>query len=503
MTTSAHIAIDLGAESGRVIVGTLADGRLDLHEVHRFRHLPVPTPAGLCWDITGLWRQILDGLSAASAYLDDHGLTAESVGVDTWGVDWTLLSENGVMLGLPRCYRDPAFGAAFAKVTEAVTPRKIYDATGIQLMPLNTLYQYHSRHEQEPSIFEQAKTLQFVPDLLHWLLCGEAKIERTIASTSQMVDVRSGEWNRDLLDELGLPVGPLDSPVDSGTSIGTLRDEVATATGLPASVQIILPPSHDTASAIAAAPAEEGSRWCYLSSGTWSLLGVELNEPCITDAAAEANFTNELGVSGTVRFLKNISGLWLVQEIRRDLERDGGKAWGYAELTEQAAGAQPLRTLLPVNDPAFARPGGAVKRLQDYARQSGQPVPESAGAMVRCCLESLALEYRRTLASLESVLGREFDVLHILGGGGKNGLLNRMTAHATGKTVVVGPEEATAMGNLLTQAMGTGHLADLAAMRGVVRNSIEMQKIDPDATDGWAAHAERYAALPAVLENVV
>ncbi|MEM7624816.1 MAG: rhamnulokinase family protein [Planctomycetota bacterium] len=500
MPTSAHIAIDLGAESGRVIVGTLSSGRLELHEVHRFRHLPVPTPAGLCWDLTGLWRQILDGLATAAKHLEGAGLVAESVGVDTWGVDWTLLSERGVMLGLPRCYRDPAFDGAFAEVTSRVSARHIYDATGIQLMPFNTLYQYHGRTAQEPGVFDEARTLQFMPDLLHWLLCGEAKIERTIASTSQMVDVRTGDWNRELLGELGLNVGPLVSPVAPGTSIGTLRADVAEATGLPASVQVVLPPSHDTASAIAAAPAEEGSRWCYLSSGTWSLLGAEIDEPCITDAAAEANFTNELGVSGTVRFLKNISGLWLVQEIRRHLERDGGKAWDYAELTEQAAGAEPLRTLIPVNDPAFARPGGAVKRLQDYARQTDQPVPESVGAMVRCCLESLALEYRKTLATLESVLGREFDVLHILGGGGKNGLLNRMTAHATGKTVIVGPEEATAMGNLLTQAKGTGHLADLAAMRAVVRASIESQRVEPDADGAWAEPAARYAELPPVVE---
>lgn len=498
MPQQAHIAIDLGAESGRVIVGTLDGDRLSLHETHRFRHLPVPTPAGLCWDVTGLWRQILDGLAAASVYLNEHDLEAVSVGVDTWGVDFTLLGPSGVMLGLPRCYRDPTFDNAFARVTQTLTPREVYDATGIQLMPLNSLYQYDSRHRQDATIFKAENTLQFMPDLLHWLLSGITSVERTIASTSQMVDARTGDWNRDLLKKLGLPGGPLMSPVDPGTSIGILREEVAAATGLPTSVQVVLPPSHDTASAVAAVPAPasgDDTSWCYLSSGTWSLLGAELDKPCITDAAAAANFTNELGVSGTVRFLKNITGLWLVQEVRRQLEQQG-RSLDYAELTEQAAGAEPLRTLIPVNDPAFARPGGAIDRIKAYARQTSQPVPDSVGALVRCCLESLAMEYRKTLGTLEDVLGRKFDVLHIVGGGGKNGLLNRMTCHAIGIPVVVGPEEATAMGNLLTQAMGTGRLADLNAIRRVVRASIEPQRIEPDTTDSWAKPYERYLALP-------
>lgn len=495
MTQQAHIAIDLGAESGRVIVGTLDGDRIDLHETHRFRHLPVPTPAGLCWDLTGLWRQILDGLHAANLYLNEHDLEAVSVGVDTWGVDFTLLGPAGVMLGLPRCYRDPVFDDAFARVTDTLTPRRVYDATGIQLMPLNSLYQYESRHRQDATIFAAENTLQFMPDLLHWLLSGVTSVERTIASTSQMVDARTGDWNRELLHKLDLPDGPLSTPTDPGTSIGTIREEVAAATGLPGAVQVVLPPTHDTAAAVAAVPAEPESRWCYLSSGTWSLLGAELDEPCITDAAAEANFTNELGVSGTVRFLKNITGLWLVQEVRRQLERDG-RELDYAELTEQAAGAEPLRTLIPVNDPVFTRPDQAIDRIKAYAKQTDQPVPNSVGALVRCCLESLAMEYRRTLGTLEDVLGKKFEVLHIVGGGGKNGLLNRMTCHAIGIPVVVGPEEATAMGNLLTQAMGTGRLADLDDIRRVVRSSIESQRIEPDTTDAWAEPFERYLALP-------
>lgn len=497
MPQPAHIAVDLGAESGRVIVGTVVDGKLSMHEAHRFRHLPVPTPQGLCWDFTGLWRQILDGLAQAAQHIQATGAQAVSVGVDTWGVDWTLVSPESTLLGTPRCYRDPAFTQAFERVTGKVPPREIYEATGIGLMALNTLYQYESRAAAEPTALAAGGRVLFMPDLFHWMLSGVATVERTIASTSQMLDVRTGDWNRALLERLGLPTAPLTTPVDAGTAVGTLLPAVARETGLPESVQVVLPPSHDTASAIAAVPADAETDWCYLSSGTWSLLGAELDTPCITDAAAQANFTNELGVSGTVRFLKNIAGLWLVQEVRRQLDRDG-QSMDYPELTRLAAEAQPFRTLIPVNDPDFARPGGMPGRIQDYARQTGQPVPETPGCLVRCCLESLALEYRNALGDLERVLGKRFGVLHLVGGGGKNALLNGMTASAIGRRVVVGPDEGTAMGNLLTQAMGTGHLSDLDELRGVVRASIDLQTVEPSDTDAWEPQAARYAGLPPV-----
>ena len=501
MKKQAHIAIDLGAESGRVIVGTLDDGRLSLHEAHRFRHLPVPTPAGLCWDVTGLWSQIIVGLRGAAEYAERHDLELLSVGVDTWGVDFTLLSEAGLMLGLPRGYRDPRFAAGYDRVVERVSRDEIYDATGIQIMPINSLYQFASRVDQEPGAFAMASDLVFMPDLFHWLLSGKAAVERTIASTSQMVDVRRGTWNRGLLEKLGLPTAMLKDPVDPGTSLGTITADVAAATGLAESVRVVLPPSHDTASAVAAVPAapgaEPGGRWCFLSSGTWSLLGTELAEPRITPETAAANFTNELGMAGTTRFLKNIAGLWLVQEVRRDLERRG-EVLDYGELTEAAAGAEPFRTLLPVNDPAFSQAGDAIARIRDYAAASGQPVPESVGQLVRACLESLALEYRHTLEQMQEVLGQQFEVLHLVGGGGKNALLNRMTAEATGLAVVVGPEEATAMGNVLCQAVGVGRLADLAALREVVRASIEPVRVEPEGDGAWDKPYERYRGLPGV-----
>ncbi|USN98690.1 MAG: rhamnulokinase [Phycisphaeraceae bacterium] len=496
MPAQAHIAIDIGAESGRVIVGTVDNDRVSLHECHRFGHTPVPTPTGLCWDLTGLWREILAGLQAAAAYAETLGLDILSVGVDTWAIDYTLVSKGGELLGLPRCYRDPAFQASFESVTRQLTPRCIYDATGIQHLPFNTLYQYALRSKSEPLIYTADASLQFMPDLLHWMLSGVAGTERTNASTSQMVDVRTGSWNLALLDELGLPAGPLRDPSEPGTDLGPIRPDVASATGLPATTRVILPPTHDTAAAVAAVPADASTDWCYLSSGTWSLLGAELDAPCITDAAAAANFTNELGVDGTVRFLKNISGLWLVQRLRREFETEG-RSLGYTELTMQAEAAKPMRILIPVADPAFNRPGDLRSAIKAYADQSGQAAPNSDGAFVRCCLESLALEYSRTLEAMERVLGRRFETLHIVGGGCQNRLLNEMTAGATARRVVVGPAEATATGNLLTQAMGLGLIRDLDELRAIVGASTELVTIERGPSAAWDAAFERYAGLPA------
>ncbi len=499
MTATASIAIDFGAESGRVAVGLLDgdgdDARLSLHEVHRFLHTPVPMPDGLAWDFTHLWQQVLEGLRAAQRFCDDRGAEAVSIGVDTWGVDWSLVGPGGELLGLPRCYREPAFAAARDGVLQQAGAGAVYDATGIAILPFNTLYQVAERHGRSPGLFAEGATLLFMPDLFNWMLTGRAVVERTIASTSQMVDARTGTWNTDLLERLDLPTHTLGEIVDPGDTVGELRDGVREATGLPGSLRVIAVPSHDTASAVAAVPADGGGSWCYLSSGTWSLLGAELDEPCINPDSAAANFTNELGLNGTVRFLRNIAGLWPVQEVRRQLEGEG-KRYDYAALTEAAAGASPLRTLIPVNDPVFAEPGRMIDKVKAYARQTDQAEPGDVGAVVRCCLESLAMAYRATVEDLEGLLGRRFEVLHIVGGGGKNGLLNRMAAHATGLRVVVGPEEATVVGNLLTQAMGLGRLRDVAALRGVVRRSFDLQTIEAERNAAWDGPYERYRGLP-------
>jgi len=494
MPKSGYIAIDLGAESGRTIVGILADGHLALEEVHRFRHLARELPSGLHWDLMGLWGNILDGVRCAVDWAIDHDVSLVSLGVDTWGVDYAVIGRSGDLLALPHCYRDERNSVAFQRAIEAVGAEAIYDATGIQLLALNTLYQVLAQHQAEPELLRLADKLLFMPDLLHYFFTGRATCESTIASTSQMTDARTGNWNRDLLAKFGLPTQMLGEIVPPGSSIGELLPHVAAATGADANLKVSAPASHDTASAVAAVPADLGSNWCYVSSGTWSLMGAELSEPCVTAAARAANFTNEGGVDGTIRFLKNLIGLWPVQECRRALEKTG-KSLDYAELTAAAGESEPFRTLLDLNYPPLMSPGEMPEKIAQYARDTDQPEPITPGQLVRCCLESLTLLYRRTLQELEDVLQRRFDVMHVVGGGGRNTLLNQMTANAIGRPVIVGPEEATAAGNVLVQAIAAGQIADLDGLRQVVRDSFSPQTYQPQDIADWDAAAARFEQL--------
>ncbi len=503
--TKGYVAVDLGAESGRVIVGSLADGQVALEEVHRFTHNPVWLPTGLHWDITNLWLEICRGLRKVAEWAEQggsgqraaagHPVELVSVGVDTWGVDWALVSRSGDLVGLPHAYRDPRNPEACQEVVDRLGLDTIYQTTGIQQLPFNTLYSLYAQWNQNRETVEGAEQLLFIPDLLHYWLSGQRVVEATVASTSQMVDCHTGDWSKSLLDPLAIPthiLGPISPP---GTKVGRLRAELAKETGLPAELVVVAPASHDTASAIAAVPATStAGDWCYLSSGTWSLLGAELTEPCVTAAAQEAMFTNELGVEGRIRFLKNIAGLWLVQECRRDLIRQG-QEFSYAQLTQQAAQASSFRTLVDPDHGAFLSPGDMLNKIDQYARQTGQPEPRNPGEVVRCCLESLALAYRQTLGKLEDVLEKRFTHLHIVGGGGRNGLLNQMTADATGKTVCVGPFEATATGNTLVQALALGHLDSLDQLRKVVADSFALETYTPAAGDSWQEAYTRYLGL--------
>jgi rhamnulokinase len=492
--TTAYIAIDLGAESGRVIIGVLENERLRLEEIHRFVHEPVWLPTGLHWNITGIWREIIAGLRKAADWGRAHRVELVSVGVDTWGVDWALLDKAGELVGTPHAYRDPRNAAASEAVVAKLGADRIYRTTGIQFMPLNSLYSLYAHKLADPQELTAADRLLFIPDLLHFWLSGERTTEATIASTSQMVDCHTGDWAREMVAELGLPtniLGPITSP---GTAIGNLRSTVAQETGLPAGLRAVAPGTHDTASAVAAVPAKKDSNWCYLSSGTWSLLGAELDEPCVSAAAQQASYTNELGVGGTIRFLKNIAGLWLVQECRRDFLRRG-QEFDYPTLARMAGDATRFRTLIDTGHASFAQPGDILRKIADVARRAGQPIPESPGQFVRACLESLALTYRQRLDTLESILGRRFDVLHIVGGGGQNTLLSQMTADAIGRRVVVGPYEATAMGNLLVQAMAMNQVRDLTHLRQIVAGSFELVTYTPTAGADWDGAAARHAAL--------
>jgi rhamnulokinase len=351
-------------------------------------------------------------------------------------------------------------------------------------MPINTLFTLYAHQLSNPGALAAAQQMLFLPDLFHYWLSGNRFVEATIASTSQMVDCKTGDWSRDLLTDLGLPthlLGPISPP---GSEVGKIRHALAGEAGLSAGLRVVAPAAHDTGSAIAAVPADDATNWCYLSSGTWSLLGAERTAPCLSAAAQEAMFTNELGVAGTTRFLKNIPGLWLVQECRRDLAR-AGEDFTYAELTQLAEAAEPFRTLVDPAHASFETPGEMRSKIAAYARSTGQPPPESPGQFIRCCLESVALAYREKLSALESILDRKFDVIHVVGGGGKNTLLCQMTADATGRRVVVGPYEATATGNALVQAMAAGEVRDLRELRQIVARSFDLLTYDPVDTRVW------------------
>ncbi len=480
MKSIAHLSLDLGASSGRALVGVLTDGprKLQLEDLHRFEHLACPTPAGPVWDLTGIWQNILLGLQKSAAWCADQGLELRSVGVDTWGVDWVLIGKSGELLALPHCYRDPQNDAACQRVLDRLGGfDKLYSRTGIQSMSLNTLFQVAARFEKEPRLFDAAARLIFLPDLFHFWLSGELSTERTIASTSSMLNIHTRDWDYELLKQLGLPTHILGTIHEPGTPLGKIRQEVAEATGASPQLQVILPPSHDTASAVAAVPATADQSWAYLSSGTWSLLGAEIDAPVTSDAAREVPFTNELGLGGKVRFLKNIAGLWLLQELRRELEQQGDRR-DYVELVAEAERAEPLRTLVDPNHAEFAAPGNMAEKIRRFARESRQPIPDSVGQLIRCCLESLAYCYRQTIDQLESVQGSSIKVLHLVGGGSKNRLLNQLTAAAVGRPVVCGPVEATAVGNLLVQALGCGEIADHQELRQIVARSFELETID-------------------------
>ncbi|MEK6703483.1 MAG: rhamnulokinase family protein [Planctomycetota bacterium] len=494
MSTSVHLAIDLGAESGRAMVGVLADERLTLHEVHRFTHGPVEKDGGLFWDLEGLWREIRHGLGAAATWCRGRGLWLDSVGVDTWGVDFALVGASGELLGAPRCYRDPRNIAVMRRMTAGDGGKAIYDATGIQLMALNTLFQLGAMREHEPEMIARARRLLFMPDLFHFMLTGEMTNEETIASTSQMYDPRAGAWSRAVAGGLGFAEGVLGAIVSPGTRVGMVKADLLAECGAMRPILVIAPGGHDTASAIAAVPVVEGSDWAYLSSGTWSLLGVELDAPIINDAVRAVPFTNEVGVGGKIRFLKNIAGLWLVQECKRDLDRMGVHA-DYPELTALAGAAEAFGTLIDPDWGPLGIPGGMLAKIRRFAAATGQPEPRTPGEFVRCCLESLACAYRRVLGFLRVQTGRRIDVLHVIGGGSKNELLNQMTADACGVPLIVGPVEATATGNILVQAMGMGLVGGIGDIRRISGVSVVTTSVKPGDHESWYSASARFESL--------
>ncbi len=485
--TSNYLALDLGASSGRAMLGAFDGERLNLAEVHRFENGPVAVQGRLYWDVHRLLEHVKAGLGRAT----QHAVSLDGVGIDTWGVDFGLLARSGELLGMPRHYRDPRNPAAMRSAFERVSRADIYQRTGIQFLPFNTLYQLFAIANDAAHLLDVADRLLFMPDLLAYWLTGVAATERTIASTSQMLDPRTGAWDTALLAQLGVPARILPEIAATGAPVGPLVNDIAAEIGQTPC--IIRTAGHDTACAVAAVPAT-ASHWAYISSGTWSLVGVELNQPLITPATLAADFTNEAGVAGTIRFLRNVAGLWLVQEAQRTWAA-AGQAYSWAELAHLAAAAPPLAAFVDPDDPHFAIPGDMPARIAASCAETGQIVPDTPGAIVRCALESLALKYRRVLRELEHLLGRKLEVIHVVGGGSQNQLLNQFTADATAKPVVAGPVEATALGNILVQALGRGRLASLTDLRRVVAASTELIHYEPRNTAHWDAAAARFDRL--------
>ncbi len=486
MARDVALAVDLGASGGRVVSGAF-DGRLlELEELHRFENGPVAMAGQLVWDLPRLWHEVTEGLRAAAAR---HGRNVSSVGVDTWGVDFSFLGPDAALLANPVCYRDPRTRGMLA-AAEAILPREeIFAATGLQFLEINSLYQLLSLVRGSSSVLAVADRLLMIPDLFHWLLSGESSNERTNASTTQCFDPQTGDWAFPMLERLGLPRRIFGRITEPGMELGRLRDDVATATGL-AGVRVILPGTHDTASAVAAVPAAEppSSRpdWCYVSLGTWALVGAELDRPLVTPQCLARNFTNEAGVGDTTRLLKNICGLWLVQQCRAAWQR-AGQAWTWDQLTVLAAEAAPLVTVIDPNDPALVAPADMPAAIRAVAKAAGEPVPETTAATVRSALESVAAAIRRTVIELDDLLGRRVGRVHVVGGGVQNALICQMIADATGRPVVAGPVEATAIGNLLVQLLASNGRLDLRALRSVVRDSFEPVHYEPRDAARWDA----------------
>ncbi len=490
MSESFHIACDLGAESGRVILGRLADEKVTLEEIHRFPNGAIKIADTLRWDILRIWDELKIGLRKVAA----RQVPVESLSVDSWGLDYVLIGAGQPMLALPYSYRDARADQPFAEVEKDPGRAAVFAETGIQFLPINTLYQLIAERQSSAKLLAVADHFLLIADYLHYLFSGVISAEESLASTTQIYHPVTRQWSTKLAEIFALPPHLFPPLVAPGTRLGPLKPEVAGDLGL-SGVEVIATCSHDTGAAVAAVPAQ-GEEWAYLSSGTWSLLGVELPEPLLSDAALANNFTNEAGFGDTTRFLKNIVGLWLLQECRRTWSLAGPK-FSYAELAAAAETAPAFRSLINPADPRFLKPDDMPARIAAYCRETGQPEPETPGEMTRCIYESLALLYRRTLDEIESVTGKHIARLHIVGGGSQSTLLNRFAANATGRTVLAGPVEATALGNVLLQAVALGHLGSLAELRGVAARSFPISEFHPDDQKSlWSDAFETFRKLP-------
>lgn len=486
-----YLAVDLGAESGRVVLGRFDGGRLTLAETHRFPNAPVRLPDGLHWDALRIFGDVKEGLTKGAREGEIEG-----VGVDSWGVDFGLLDRDGVLVSNPYHYRDPRTEGMMEKAEEKVSREEVYRTTGIQFMPINTLYQLLAMRDSP--LLGAAETLLLIPDLINYWLTGEKSCEYTNATATQLLDLQTGEWSQDLLKRMDLPARVFPPVVPPAAETGPLLPEVAEEVG--AGLPVLTVASHDTASAVVAVPAE-GEDFAYVSSGTWSLVGLELPGPVVEERALEANFTNEGGFGGTTRFLKNVMGLWLLQQCRRTWARED-RDYSYEELTRLAEGAPAAGPLVDPDHLAFLAPGDMPSRIRRFCEGTGQRPPGGPAEVARCVFESLALKYRYVIEQAEDLTGREVRTVHVVGGGSQNALLCQLTADAAGLSVVAGPVEATAVGNVLVQAFAQGRVGSLEEIRAVVRGSFGTTTYEPGGARDRAGLRERFSRVVDVAQTL-
>ena len=482
-------AVDLGATSGRTIIGCIDKGQFHLEEITRFPNNLIEQGGHFYWDIFALYLEIIRGLKEVA----QRGLAITSIGIDTWGVDFVIIGDDDAILRNPRAYRDPiTFGAMDDYLQHVISRKEVYDITGIQLMNFNSIFQLYAMRQEGNAALKHAKKILFVPDALSWMLTGNAVCEYTIASTSQLLDPRTKQLDERLLASLGLTRSMFGKMVDPGTRIGVLSDEVQKMTGLGA-VPVIAVAGHDTGSAVAAVPAKD-EHFAYLSSGTWSLMGIETKEAIINDLSYERNFTNEGGIEGTTRFLKNICGMWLYERCRKEWPEEVRRL-SHPELQGSAMQVEAFRSIINPDDAQFANPDSMIMAIQQYCRQTNQPVPETPAEICRCIFDSLALRYKQVFQWMQEFAPFKLEVLHIIGGGSLNKYLNQFTANATGATVLAGPQEGTAIGNIMLQAKAAHLVNDIWEMRQIIANSLELVKYDPTDQAVWDQAFQKFQKL--------
>lgn len=486
-TKKFFFAVDLGATSGRTIIGSLSDGKFELEELTRFDNNLIEQGGHFYWDIYALYFEIIKGLKIVA----QRKIEITSIGIDTWGVDFVFIGEDGAILRNPRSYRDPiTFDAKDDYLRHVVSSREVYETTGIQLMNFNSLFQLYAMRREGNAALQHAQKILFLPDALSWMLTGNEVCEYTIASTSQLLDPRTKQLDERLLASVGLCRSKFGKMVKPGTLIGTLTDEVQQMTGL-GPVPVIAVAGHDTGSAVAAVPAKD-ERFAYLSSGTWSLMGIETKDAIINEDSYEKNFTNEGGVEGTIRFLKNICGMWIYERCRKEWT-DAPKS--HSELQDEAMEQPPFRSLIDPDDALFANPSSMVEAIQQYCRETGQYVPEGYAQICRCIFDSLALRYRQVFKWLQEFATFPIDTLHIIGGGSLNNYLNQFTANSCGVEVYAGPQEGTAIGNIMLQAKAAGEVKDIWEMRRIIADSIELKYFEPKDQSVWDEAYKRYLEI--------